>query len=34
MDPAFLPMSGHLSVFFFINSPVVNYNGIVGMIEN
>ena len=34
MDPALLPMSGHLSDFFFTNSPVVYYNGIVGMIEN
>ena len=34
VDPALLPMSGHLSVFFFTNSFVVYYNGIVGMIEN
>ena len=34
VDSALLPMSSHLSVFFITNSPVVYYNGIVGMIEN
>ena len=34
VDSALLPMSRRLSVFFFTNSPVVYYNGIVGMIEN
>ena len=34
VDPALLPMSVNLSFFFFTNSFVVSYKGIVGMIEN
>ena len=34
VDPDLLPMSGHLSVFFFTNLSVVYYYGIVGMLEN